>query len=107
MQKEQEVMKPDSTLTTSTPLGVLNSEKDPGLTSDLSSLTSLARSVLMNFTIVGEAWVFTLETDANGNLTRLTATKAGVTADCSIQLVAQTNGERTCCGPAGCTAGSC
>ena len=100
-------MKPESTLPTSTPLGVLNSEKDPVLTTDLSLPINLARSVLMNFTIVGEAWVFTLETDADGNLTRLTATKPGVTADCSIQLVAQSNGERTCCGPAGCTAGSC
>jgi hypothetical protein len=100
-------MKPESTLTTSTPLGVLNSEKDPGLTSDLPLPTSLLRSVLMNFTIAGEPWVFTLETDADGNLTSLTAAKPGVTCDCSIQLVAQSNGERTCCGPAGCTAGSC
>lgn len=61
----------------------------------------------MNFTISGEAWVFTLVTDAQGNLTDFTATKDGVTCECSIQLVAQTNGDRTCCGPAGCTAGSC
>jgi len=61
----------------------------------------------MNFTISGEAWVFTLVTDAQGNLTDFTATKDGVTCECFIQLVAENNGNRTCCGPAGCTAGSC
>jgi hypothetical protein len=95
-------MKPESTLTTSTPVGVLNPEKDLA-----TAAINLARSVLMNFTIAGEAWVFTLVTDSDGNLTSLTAAKPGVTCECSIQLVAESNGERTCCGPAGCTAGSC
>jgi hypothetical protein len=98
-------MKPESTLTTSTPVGILNPEKD--LVSDLTVPPNLLRSLLMNFTIAGEAWVFTLETDAQGNLTSLTATKPGVTCNCSIQLVAEGTAERTCCSPAGCTAGSC
>ena len=61
----------------------------------------------MNFTINGEEWIFTLLVDSQGNLTDFTATKDGTTCTCSIQLVAEGTGGRTCCTPAGCTAGGC
>ena len=62
----------------------------------------------MNFTIVGEDYNFTLTVNGDGKLIAFTATKDQATFDCSIQLVSQTAPpERFCCGPAGCTAGSC
>jgi hypothetical protein len=88
-------MKPESNITTLPPV------------SELPLPISLPGSELMNFTINGEEWLFTLTLDGQGHLVSLIATKDGVTCDCTIQLVAQNNGTRTCCGPAGCTAGSC
>lgn len=83
------------TTTSSTPIGILNSNAD------------LGRSDQMTFTINGEEWLFTLLVDSQGNLTDFTATKDGTTCTCSIQLVAENSGARTCCTPAGCTAGGC
>lgn len=98
-------MKTEQTIetTTSTPIGILNSEATLGAESDP---VTLPRSTVMNFTIAGEEWVFTLQVDGEGNLTDFFAVKEGSTCSCLIQLIAENNG-RTCCGPAGCTAGGC
>ena len=99
-------MKSESTLTTSTPVGVLNPEKNLGVKSDLPLTNSLPGSVVMNFTIDG--FNFTLTVDGNNQLTGLTATKDNTTWDCTIQLVSQVDGDRMCCGPTGdCRPGSC
>jgi hypothetical protein len=101
-------MKPESNIKTSTPAGILNPEKNVALTSVLPLPISLIGSLLMNFTIAGEEYVFTLTVNGDGQLLSFTATKEGnTTYDCSIQLVSQTSPERACCSPAGCTAGSC
>ena len=100
-------MKPESNITPPTPAGILNSEKNLGVTSGLPLVINLARSLLMNFTIVGEDFNFTLTVNSEGQLLAFTATNDNTTYDCSIQLVSQASGERTCCGPSGCTAGSC
>jgi hypothetical protein len=101
-------MKPESNIKTSTPAGILNPEKNVALTSVLPLPISLIGSLLMNFTIAGEDYVFTLTVNGDGQLQGFTATKEGnTTYDCSIQLVSQTSPERACCSPAGCTAGSC
>ena len=89
--------------TTSTPIGILNSNVD--LSSESDPLLP-PRSKEMNFKIDGEDCVFTLIVDSQGNLTDFTATKENTTCTCSIQLTAE-NGGRTCCTPAGCTAGGC
>jgi hypothetical protein len=100
-------MKPESNITTPTPAGILNPEKSLGLTSGLPLPITLPGSLLMNFTIAGEDFNFTLTVNSEGQLLAFTATKDSTTYDCSIQLVSQANAERTCCGPSGCTAGSC
>lgn len=61
----------------------------------------------MNFTIAGEEFNFTLTVNGDGQLTGFTATKGQTTYDCLIQLVSQSTPERVCCGPSGCTSGSC
>jgi hypothetical protein len=102
-------MKTDQTTetTTSTPIGLINPDANLAAESDSRLPSALLRSEQMNFTIVGEEWVFTLLVDAEGNLTDFTADKGGVSCECFIQLVAQNNGDRTCCSPSGCTAGGC
>jgi len=107
-QKEQEtLMKPETNITTSTPAGILNPDKQLGITSKLPLPIRLIGSLLMNFTIAGEDFNFTLTVNGDGQLLGFTATKDNTTFDCSIQLVSQTSPERACCSPAGCTAGSC
>jgi hypothetical protein len=98
-------MKPENTITTSSPAGILNSETKLGAEVEIG--VPLPGSQKMNFTINGEEFSFTLTVDAEGNLTDFTATKDGVTFDCSIQLVSEVNGSRTCCSPTGCMPGSC
>jgi hypothetical protein len=100
-------MKPENTITTSSPAGILNSDPKLGAEADIHLPLPLPGGQQMNFTINGEEFNFTLTVDAEGNLTSLTATRDGVAFDCSIQLVSEVNGARTCCGPSGCTAGSC
>jgi hypothetical protein len=100
-------MKPENTITTSTPAGILNSDTKLGAEADISVTLPLPGSHQMNFTINGEDFDFTLTVDAEGNLTGFTATRDGVPFNCSIQLVNEVNGARTCCTPSGCTAGSC
>jgi hypothetical protein len=98
-------MKPENTITTSSPAGILNSEAKLGAKVEIQ--VPLPGSQQMTFTINGEEFSFTLTVDAEGNLTDLTATRDGVTFDCTIQLVSEVNGSRVCCSPLGCTAGSC
>ena len=100
-------MKPESNITSSTPAGILNPEKKVRATSILPLPISVIGSLLMNFTIAGEDFNFTLTLNSEGQLTGFTATNGGTTYDCSIQLVSETPAERVCCTPSGCTAGSC
>jgi hypothetical protein len=100
-------MKPENTITTSSPAGILNSDPKLGAEADIRAPLPLPGSLPMNFTISGEEFDFTLTVDAEGNLTGFTATKDGVPFECSIQLVSEVNGARTCCSPSGCTSGSC
>ena len=100
-------MKSENTLSTSSPAGILNSETKIGAESDIVVPLPLPGSKQMTFTISGEDFVFTITVDSSGNLTDFTATGDGATFDCTIQLVAEGNGARFCCGPSGCTAGSC
>ena len=100
-------MKPENTLTTSSPAGILNSETKIGAESEILVPLPLPGSKQMNFTINGEEFVFTMTFDTAGNITDFTATRDGVTFECTIQLVSEVNGSRTCCSPSGCTAGSC
>ena len=100
-------MKPENTLTTSSPAGILNPEPKLGAESEIHLPVPLPGSGLMTFRINGEEFNFTLTVDAEGNLTDFSATKDGVTYDCSIQPVSDVDGSRTCCGPSGCTSGSC
>jgi hypothetical protein len=101
-------MKPENTLTTSSPAGILNSETKLGAEAEIRvPPLPLPGSTQMHFTINGEDFDFTLTVDSEGNLISFTATRDGVPFDCSIQLVSEVNGARTCCSPSGCTAGSC
>lgn len=100
-------MKSENTLSTSSPAGILNSETNIGAESEIVVPLPLPGSKQMTFTISGEDFVFTITVDSSGNLTDFTATGDGATFDCTIQLVAEGNGARFCCGPSGCTAGSC
>ena len=100
-------MKSENTLPTSSPAGILNSEKELGAESDIQVTLPLPGSQKMTFTITGEDFVFTITVDSEGNLTDFTATRDGVLFDCSIQLVAAVTAARICCTPSGCTVGSC
>lgn len=100
-------MKSENTLTTSSPAGILNSDAKLGAEAEIRVSLPLPGSNQMHFTINGEDFDFTLTVDSAGNLISFTATRDGVPFDCTIQLVDEVNGARTCCGPSGCTAGSC
>jgi hypothetical protein len=100
-------MKPENTLTTSSPAGILNSETKVGAESEIRLPLPLPGSQQMTFTINGEDFTFTITVDTQGNLTAFTATGEGATFNCMIQLVSEVDGSRVCCGPSGCTSGSC
>ena len=101
-------MKPENTLITSSPAGILNSEKELGAESEVRLPLPLPGSQQqMTFTINGEDFTFTITVDSQGNLLDFTATGEGATFDCMIQLVSDVDGARFCCGPSGCTSGSC
>jgi len=97
-------MKPDSNTKPSTPAGILNPEENAGTTSLPLPITL---PLVLNFTIVGEDFNFSLTLNGDGQLVGFTATKGNTTYDCSIQLASQSSAERVCCSPIGCTPGSC